>query len=223
MSPESTTEYYSYIIHNYVNKYGDSSYPEIVIHSVSFQRYINWVNTGNRKAIEEALFSAAQSLKKADADFLILATNTMHLFVDKIKKNCDLPLLEITEVVKQRILDKKYEKVGVIGTKTCLEKGLYQSSLNDSGIDVIIPSKNERLFINSVIFNELTRGIFLADSKRKFVDIIKSLQDKGARAVILGCTEIPLLVDNHDVDIDLIDTTRLHAQKALEYSLNDNQ
>jgi aspartate racemase len=223
MSPESTIEYYRYIIHHYVKNHGDSSYPKIIIHSVSFQKYINWMNTDNTEAIKEGLFSAAQSLSRAGADFLIIATNTMHLFAEKIRKKCNLPLLEITEVVKEHIMEKEYEKVGVIGTKTCLDKGLYQNSLNDSGIDVIVPPKSEISLINNVIFNELTFGKFLPESKSRFLDIIKSLEQNGARAIIMGCTEIPLLINENDVEINLIDTTRLHALKTLEYALKENK
>ncbi len=223
MSPESTIEYYRYIIHHYVKNHGDSSYQKIIIHSVSFQKYINWMNTDNTEAIKEGLFSAAQSLSRAGADFLIIATNTMHLFAEKIRKKCNLPLLEITEVVKEHIMEKEYEKVGVIGTKTCLDKGLYQNSLNDSGIDVIVPPKSEISLINNVIFNELTFGKFLPESKSRFLDIIKSLEQNGARAIIMGCTEIPLLINENDVEINLIDTTRLHALKTLEYALKENK
>lgn len=223
MSPESTVEYYQYIIHQFVKNYGDSSYPKIIIHSVSFQKYINWMNTDNTEAIKEDLFQAAQSLSRAGADFLIIATNTMHLFAEKIRKKCNLLLLEITEVVKEHIMEKEYEKVGVIGTKTCLDKGLYQNSLNDSGIDVIVPSKSEISLINNVIFNELTFGKFLPESKSRFLDIIKSLEQNGARAIIMGCTEIPLLINENDVKVNLIDTTRLHALKTLEYALKENK
>ncbi|MFO7881467.1 MAG: amino acid racemase [Kosmotogaceae bacterium] len=221
MSPESTIEYYRYIVHRYVSNYGDSSYPKIIIHSVSFQQFINWMNTNNTEAIEESLLIAAQSLESAGADFLIVATNTMHLYVDRIREECNLYFLEITEVVKQLILNKNYKKVGVIGTKTCMEKGLYQKALEESGIEVIVPSEKERSFINSVIFNELTKGIFLPKRKKQFENIINSLKERGARAVIMGCTEIPLLMRDHNMDIDLIDTTSLHAQKALEYAIKE--
>lgn len=221
MSPESTIEYYKYIVHSYVNKYGDSSYPKIIIHSVSFQKYINWMKKNKTEPIKEGLFEAAQSLERAGANFLILATNTMHLYTDKIKSRCNLYLFEITEVVKQLITEKKYKKVGLIGTKSCMEKGLYQKVLEKSGIAVMIPEEKDRLFIHETIFDEFTKGIFLPERKKQFEIIINSLKERGANAVIMGCTEIPLLLDNHNIDIELIDTTRLHAQKALEYALSD--
>jgi aspartate racemase len=220
MSPESTIEYYQYITRTYTERYGDYGYPEILIYSVSFQPYVDWPADGRWDRVAEGLSAAAQRLEAAGADCVILATNTMHIVVDEVQAAVSVPVLSLLDAVGDAIRSQGFRVTGLLGTRFTMEKVFYADALAEKGIRVLVPEADERRFVDDVIYHELVAGQVREASRRRFVEIIERLSARGAQGVILGCTEIPLLVREQDVDVPLFDTTLIHAEAALAYALD---
>ena len=218
MSPESTVEYYQYITRTYTERFGDYGYPEIIIYSVSFQPYVDWPNSERWDLVAQGLSEAARKLEDAGADFIIIATNTMHLVFDEVQANVNIPMLSLLDAVGEAILAQGIKKVGLLGTKFTMEKTFYQEALTRKGITVLVPDAEDREYVNNVIYEELVAGQIHDESRAEFVAIIDHLAALGAGGVILGCTEIPLLIGEEDVRLPLFDTTAIHAEAALNYA-----
>lgn len=221
MSPESTIEYYRYLIHTYTARFSDHSYPEILIYSVSFQPYIDWPAQDRWDLVADGLGAAAQALELAGAGVILIATNTMHLVFDQVQARVSVPLINLLDTVAAAIRAQGLERVALLGTRFTMEKPLYPQALARHGIAVRVPEAADRALVNRVIYDELVAGIVRAESRAAFVRIIADLAAQGAQGVILGCTEIPLLVRPEDVALPLFDTTRLHAEAALQAALCD--
>jgi aspartate racemase len=219
MSPESTVEYYQHITRAYTRRFGDYGYPEIIIYSVSFQLYVDWPGQDRWDLVAQGLSQAAQRLEAAGADFIVIATNTMHLVLDQVQARVHIPVLSLLDVVAEAILARGMKTVGLLGTKFTMGKNLYQDALAYKGITVLVPDADDREIVNRVIYDELVAGQIRAESRARYVDIIKKLAARGAQGVILGCTEIPLLVSEADAGLPLFDTTLLHAEAALNYAI----
>ncbi len=219
MSPESTIEYYQYITRTYTERFGDYGYPEVLIYSVSFQPYVDWPNQGRWDLIGKGLAEAAQKLEAAGADFAVIATNTMHIVLDDVKAAINIPVLSLLDAVADAIIARGLKTVGLLGTRFTMEHELYPTSLKARGIDVLVPDADEREIVNTVIYNELVKGIIRDESRAEYVKVIETLVRQGAEGVILGCTEIPLLVGEDDVSIPLLDTTTIHAEAALNLAI----
>jgi len=220
MSPESTVEYYQYITRTYTQRFGDYGYPEIIIYSVSFQPYVDWPNGERWDLVAQGLSQAAQRLQAAGADFIVIATNTMHLVLDQVQASVHIPILSLLDVVAEASLAKGIKTVGLLGTRFTMERNLYQEALARRGMTVLIPDAEDREVVNRVIYDELVAGQIRAESRARYVEIIKKLAARGAQGVILGCTEIPLLVSEADAGLPLFNTTSLHAEAALNYAVS---
>ncbi|MBW2638193.1 MAG: amino acid racemase, partial [Deltaproteobacteria bacterium] len=152
--------------------------------------------------------------------FLLICTNTMHKLAEKVETKAGLPLLHIADAAAGAIKSEGLEKVGLLGTKFTMEEAFYRERLEDKfRIKVLIPEEEDREFVNSVIFNELCLGIIKDDSREKFREIIGNLVSKGAEGIVLGCTEIPLLIGQEDAEVPVFDTTKIHALSAVEFAL----
>jgi aspartate racemase len=219
MSPESTVEYYQYITHTYTERYGDYGYPEVLIYSVSFQPYVDWPTAGRWDRVAGGLSDAARRLEAAGADFIVIATNTMHIVVDEVQAAVSVPVLSLLDAVGDAIRAQGLQVAGLLGTRFTMEERFYADALAEKGIRVLIPEADERKFVDDVIYHELVVGQVREASRRRFAEIIGALAARGAQGVILGCTEIPLLVRERDVDVPLFDTTTIHAEAALDYAL----
>jgi aspartate racemase len=219
MSPESTVAYYEYITRTYTERFGDHSYPQIIIYSVSFQPYIDWPNAGRWDLVAQGLSQAARRLVIAGADFIIIATNTMHLVFDQVQASVDVPMLSLLDAVADAIHAQNLDTVGLLGTRFTMANGFYQDALGHHNINVLVPDADDQTYVNRVIYEELVAGQIRATSRQDYVDIIRRLEAQGAQGVILGCTEIPLLVSEADTDLPLFDTTAIHAEVALQYAL----
>ncbi len=222
MSPESTVEYYQYITRTYSQHFGDYNYPETIIYSVRFQPYVDWPAQERWDLVAQGLGTAARCLEAAGADFIVIATNTMHLVLEQIQTYVDIPILSLLDVVADAIQKQGLHKVGLLGTKFTMEKSLYDGALARRGISVLIPAAAERQYINGVIYQELVAGTIRQESRDGFVNVIQNLAQQGAEGIILGCTEIPLLVTQADVALPLFDSTRIHAEASLNYALQDS-
>lgn len=219
MSPESTVEYYQYITRAYTERFGDYGYPEIIIYSVSFQPYVDWPGQDRWDLVAQGLSEAAQKLEAAGADFIVIATNTMHLVFDQVQASVGVPMLSLLDAVGEAILARGMKKVGLLSTQFTMEKTFYQEALARKGITVLVPDAEDRQYVNAVIYNELVAKQIRGESRAGFVAIIDRLAARGAEGVILGCTEVPLLVSERDTNIPLFDTTAIHAEAVLRYAV----
>jgi aspartate racemase len=218
MSPESTVAYYEYITRTYTERFGDYGYPEILIYSVSFQEYVDWPNLDRWDLVAKGLSQAGQKLIAAGADLILIATNTMHLVFDEVQARVEVPMLSLLDATAEAIMARGFHTVGLLGTRFTMEKGFYQDALARQGISTLVPTADDREYVHRVIYEELVAGQIHDESRAGYVAIIRKLVERGAEGVILGCTEIPLLVNEASAGIPLFDTTQIHAEAALNYA-----
>ena len=219
MSWESTVTYYKIINETVKEKLGGLHSAKCILYSVDFQEIEECQANGNWEKSGEILGEAAYNLEKAGADFIVICTNIMHKVVNQIKEKISIPILHIAEMTAKKILEKGLKNIALLGTKYTMEQDFYKSKLIEKGINVIIPDKNDIEIINEVIYDELCLGTINSDSKKKFLEIVDKLRSKGAEGIILGCTEIGLLIKNEDTDVPLFDTAIIHAEQAAIYSI----
>ena len=223
MSWESTVTYYKIINETVKEKLGGLHSAKCILYSVDFQEIEECQANGNWGKSGEILGEAAYNLEKAGADFIVICTNTMHKVVNQIKEKISIPILHIAEMTAEKILEKGLKNIALLGTKYTMEQDFYKSKLIEKGINVIIPDKNDIEIINKVIYDELCLGIINSNSKKKFLEIVDKLRNKEAEGIILGCTEIGLLIKNEDTDVPLFDTAIIHAEQAAIYSIKDSR
>ena len=219
MSWESTVTYYKIINETVKERLGGLHSAKCILYSVDFQEIEECQANGNWEKSGEILGEAANNLEKAGADFIVICTNTMHKVVNQIKEKISIPILHIAEMTAEKILEKGLKNIVLLGTKYTMEQDFYKSKLIEKGINVIIPDKNDIEIINKVIYDELCLGTINSDSKKKFLEIVDKLRNKGVEGIILGCTEIGLLIKNEDTDVPLFDTAIIHAEQAAIYSI----
>lgn len=219
MSWESTVTYYKIINETVKEKLGGLHSAKCILYSIDFQEIEECQANGNWEKSGEILGEAANNLEKAGADFIVICTNTMHKVINQIKEKISIPILHIAEMTAEKILEKGLKNIALLGTKYTMEQDFYKSKLIEKGINVIIPDKNDIEIINKVIYNELCLGTINSNSKKKFLEIVDKLRSKGAEGIILGCTEIGLLIKNEDTDVPLFDTAVIHAEEAAIYSI----
>ena len=219
MSWESTVTYYKIINETVKEKLGGLHSAKCILYSIDFQEIEECQANGNWEKSGEILGEAANNLEKAGADFIVICTNTMHKVVNQIKEKISIPILHIAEMTAEKILEKGLKNIALLGTKYTMEQDFYKSKLIEKEINVIIPDKNDIEIINKVIYDELCLGTINSNSKKKFLEIVDKLRSKGAEGIILGCTEIGLLIKNEDTDVPLFDTAVIHAEEAAIYSI----
>ncbi len=219
LSPESTVSYYLHITRSYVERFGDYGYPEILIYSVNLENYHAWRNSGRWDLIATDLARAANHLQRAGADFGLIATNTMHKVFDAVAAAVDLPLLHIIDATAAKAEQAGLRKLGLLGTSHTMSDGFYHDRIAQHGFEVVVPNPDDQAVVHKIIIDELIRGCFREAAKREYLRIIHQLSQCGAEGIILGCTEIPLLVAQQDCSVPLLDTAVIHAEAALEYAL----
>ena len=219
MSWESTVTYYKIINETVKEKLGGLHSAKCILYSIDFQEIEECQANGNWEKSGEILGEAANNLEKAGADFIVICTNTMHKVINQIKEKISIPILHIAEMTAEKILEKGLKNIALLGTKYTMEQDFYKSKLIEKEINVIIPDKNDIEIINKVIYDELCLGTINSNSKKKFLEIVDKLRSKGAEGIILGCTEIGLLIKNEDTDVPLFDTAVIHAEEAAIYSI----
>lgn len=221
MSWESTVTYYQIINREIKAALGGFHSSKCILYSVDFHEIEECQSIGDWKKSADILTNAALSLENAGADFILICTNTMHKVADEIKKKIHLPLLHIAEVTAEALQRNAITDVALLGTKYTMEQDFYKSKLIEKGINVIVPSQSDREFINHTIYHELCLGIIDRNSEQRLLAICKELNEKGAQGIILGCTEIGLLLHQDDTDIPLFDTTVIHAKRAALLSIEE--
>ncbi len=220
MSWESSLEYYRIINETVKEKLGKLHSAKSLMFSVDFDEIQHLQHIGDWNTLTKIMVDAADRLEKGGADFIVICTNTMHRMVNDIEKNVKIPVIHIADATAKKIKEGKIKKVGLLGTKFTMEQDFYKGRLaTNHGIDVIIPNDDERNTVHSIIYNELCQGQIKQLSKEQYIKIIEKLKSNGAEGVILGCTEIPLLIKQEDVSIPIFDTTKIHAEMAVDYAL----
>ncbi len=221
MSWESTIPYYRIINEEIKNRLGGLHSARIILYSVEFDEIEKCQSNNEWEKSGEILGNAAKGIEAAGADFLLICTNTMHKVVPQIASMIQIPIIHIADAAADVLEKEKIRCVGLLGTKYTMTQDFYTKRLTDRGIDVLIPQEDDIEAVNSVIFNELCRGIIREESRVKFSEIIHKLKENGAEAVILGCTEIGSLISQKDSDLPVFDTTVIHAKKAAELALEE--
>ena len=199
---------------------GKFAHPEVSMHTHSLSRYMDYIEKDDWDGVATLMISSAKKLASAGADFAICPDNTVHRSFEKASNQSPIPLISITETVAKQCQLKGYKKVGVLGTKYTMQGPVYRDVLSKLKIEMIVPDENDQENINSIIFNELVLGKITESSSKIMIEVIQKLKDSDCDAVILGCTEIPLVVNSKNSPLPVIDSTRLLARKALKYSLD---
>jgi aspartate racemase len=220
MSWESTVGYYRAINEGVKNSLGGLHSAKIILHSVDFDPIEKLQHKGDWESTAKILSEAALSVQAAGADFLLICTNTMHKVAPEIEKAIQIPLLHIADATAELLINKGIQTVGLLGTAFTMEHDFYKGRLTEKyGLKVLVPDNEDRNIVHNVIYQELCLGQRIESSKAEYLRIIEHLSKQGAEAVILGCTEIGMLVKQTDTPVKLYDTTAIHAAKAVEYAI----
>ncbi|AEH44268.1 aspartate racemase [Thermodesulfatator indicus DSM 15286] len=220
MSWKSTLEYYRLINEEIKSRLGGFHSAKILLYSFDFSEIEHLQHQGSWQKLGEILKDKAQKLEQAGADFLLIATNTMHKVAPMIEKTISIPLLHIADATADAIKKQGHQRVGLLGTEFTMEEDFYCGRLKKKHqIDVLIPPKEKRRLIHKIIFHELIGGNINEESRQKFIEIIEDLKANGAQGIILGCTEIPLLIKPEHSPLPVYDTTAIHARSAVDMAL----
>jgi len=221
MSWESTLSYYKSINEGVKEKLGGLNSAKICMYSVNFEEIEKLQHSGHWDVTARILSDAAVSVEKGGADFILICTNTMHKVAPEIEANINTPILHIADATAEKLLESGIKKVGLLGTNFTMEQDFYKGRLTEKfGIEVVVPEKHDRLKVHDIIYQELCRGEIKDDSRAVYTQIIDKLRKQGADAVILGCTEIALLVQQQHTGVPLFDTTAIHAEAAVRLATN---
>ena len=222
MSWESSAEYYRIINQHIKHRLGGLHSAQCLLYSVDFAHIEALQKRGAWEEAGSTLSDAAQRLERGGADFVVLCTNTMHKVASAIQTAIGIPLLHIADPTAQAIERQGIRTVGLLGTRFTMEQEFYKGRLTEQyGLNVLVPASDDQAVVHRIIYQELCRGQIVAESRLAYQAIMARLVNDGAEAIILGCTEIGLLVQAHDSDVPLFDTTKLHAQAAAEYAIDN--
>ena len=220
MSWNSSLEYYRLINESVAEKLGGLHSARIVLYSLDFDGIERAQHQGRWDDATNILTEAGRALKQAGADFLVICTNTMHKVADLVAERTGLPLLHIVDVVGSVVTEQGLHKIGLLGTRFVMEEQFYCERLRGkSPAQVIVPGEEDRAIVHRIIYDELCQEEIKDSSRRACIDIINGLMEQGAEGIVLGCTELPLLIRPDDINVPLFDTTRLHAEAAVKMAL----
>ena len=216
--------YYQIINERVKERKGGHHSAKSLMYSVDFQEIKDLQHQGKWAEAAKIMIESAQKLEAGGADVVVICTNTMHKMAPEVMNSVSIPLLHIADATANQIVKDKIKKVGLLGTAFTMEQEFYKGRLVDPfGLEVVVPDEADRAVVHDIIYHELCLGIINEHSKKKYLDIIDRLVRKGAEAVILGCTEITLLISQEDCNIPVYDTTRIHAEAAVDFALGDEE
>ena len=219
ITPQSTIMYYQVLNKLASETFGEKHSARVLMNSVDFGEISTLQNQGKWDVLGAIMADSAKSLEAGGASCILICANTMHLTINEVRQAVNIPVIHIAEATGELVLEKKLKKVALLGTKYTMEKTFYTDVLKNMGIEAIIPEEEDRKVIHDVIYDELSKGILKETSKEAYLTVINKLKEKGAEGIILGCTEIPLLIQQEDVSIPVFDTTTIHATKAFKLSV----
>jgi len=219
----SSVEYYK-IINEYISeKMGRHHSAKIIMYSVDFEEVMSFQYRQKWGETTRIMIDAAQRIERGGADFILICSNTLHKIADEVSMDIHIPLLHIADATAEEIKSKRLKKVGLLGTKYTMAQDFYRGRLQTKyGLDVIIPEESDMKIVDKIIFDELVLGEIKESSHQKFKAIIDKFVDEGSEGVILGCTELPLIIKQKDSSVPLFDTTRIHALAAAKLALSED-
>lgn len=217
ITPMSTILYYQILNDLSAEKYTEKSSCKVVINSFNFAEISEHQSNSRWDLLDEMMADSGKALQAAGADCILICANTMHLCIEAVRNVVNIPVIHIAEATAEQINAKGLKKVALLGTKYTMEKTFYTDILTREGIETIIPNEEDRDLIHHVIYTELAKGELNPDSKKKYMEIIEKLIGEGAEGIILGCTEIPLLIKQSDVSVPVFDTTEIHAEAGFHF------
>ena len=215
----STVEYYKLINQGVNDKLGGLEFPQCIIYSFNYAEIKKYNNTDDWEMTFQLVVKACNGLKACGITGIVLCANTMHRIAGRLEEETGLPVIHIATATAAEIEKEGLKKVGLLGTKFTMELDFFKSKLLDKGIEVIIPNEDNRAFLHHTIYDELGKGIFSEQTKRRYLSIISGLMNDGAEGIVLGCTELPLIIQPSDVSVPIFDTTLLHSKAAIEFLL----
>lgn len=221
MSWESTAVYYQKLNRAISQQLGELHSAKVVMWSVDFQEIESLQQAGDWQRAGEILIQCAKKLEMAGSDAILICTNTMHIVAEQIQNQIGVPLLHIADSTAQAIQKAEIKKVGLLGTAFTMEMSFYKGRLQDKfGLEVVVPEAPQRQQVHDIIYQELCLGQVTAASKQVYLDVVEQLENEGAEAIIMGCTEIGLLLSQQDTELPLIDTVEQHIQSAVSFALS---
>ena len=215
----STAQYYRLINEETNNRLGGLNSAKIILYSFNYAEIDKLNRADDNAGVYNLVLDAARKLSIASVDCLMLCANTLHQYVDDLQKEIDLPIVHIADAAAAEIKKHNLNKIGLLGTRATMEMGFYTKKLSNAGIESLVPGKPEREFIHNTIMGELLKENFRKETKEKFLIIINELEQRGARGIVLGCTEIPLIIKQEDTHLPVFNTLELHAKAAVEFAL----
>ena len=216
----SSLDYYRLINEMVNEKLGGSEAAKVILYSLNFGEIKKLTEAGDWNSIQYILISAAQKLEQAGADCILIGANTMHKLAAEVQAAINIPLIHVAEETAKVVSNKQLKMVALLGTKYTMQLDFYKDKLSADGIDTIIPREEDIHYINNAIYSEMSKSLFLPETKTRFISIINELIHQGAEGIILGCTEIPLLIKQEDCPIPVFDTTNIHVRAAVEFALH---
>ena len=222
LGPESTVYYYKEIIAAFNAKYVEMAYPEIIIYSANLNELMKFVETKNWSRLSEWLLKKISSIHRAGAEFAVIASNTPHIVFDEIKSKSPISLLSIIEETCNKAQEMDLKNIGLMGTKLTMEADFYKKPFISKGISVAVPSEEEQQLIHHKLFSEIELGIFKDSTREKLLAIAKRMVDEeGIDSLILGCTELPLILTESKYGIPFLNTTAIHCESIIKHCLQD--
>lgn len=217
----STLEYYRYINEIANKELGGNETVEVIMYSVNFGEIKKHTEADDWNKLAEIMIEKARLIESDGAGCLLITANTMHKIADEVQAAINIPVIHIAEAVAQEVLQDKLKTVGLLGTRYTMQLGFYTEKLSSYNIKTIIPEQEEIEFVNRTIYNEFSKNIFLTETKTRYLDIINKLQLKGAEGIILGCTEIPLLISQSECELPLFNTAKIHSQAGVDFVIKN--
>jgi len=215
----STMDYYSLINRKTNELLGGLNSAKILLYSVNFEEFRPPVDPKDWDELTKKFTAIAKKLEGNGVDAIVFCANTPHMIANKVQDNIDIPLIHIAQAAAEEIASKHIKKVALLGTRITMEQPFFKDKLRKNGIEPLVPEAADRQFIHDAVFNEMGKGIFSAETKRRFVEIINGLIDQGVEGVVLGCTEFPHLIKKEDCSVPLFDTTVMHAEAAVRFAI----
>ncbi|KPK89945.1 aspartate racemase [bacterium SM23_31] len=220
LGPESTVYYYNEIISAFNTRYADLAYPEIIVYSADMNEFMKFVEARNWRELSQWLLEKISAVHRAGAEFAAIASNTPHIVFDEIKPKSPIPLLSIVEATCTRAAEMGLKNAGLMGTKLTMEADFYKKPFISKGISVVVPSEADQLFIHNKLFSEIELGIIKETTREELLAIAKKMVDnEGIDSLILGCTELPLILTENRFGIPFLNTTSIHCESILNYSI----
>ena len=217
----STVDYYRLINQMVNQRLGGLNSARMLLYSVNFEEFRPPDTVEGWENVTQRIIAIARTLEQGGAEGLVLCANTLHKIADPVQEKIGIPIIHIAKATAAEIGRAKLHKVALLGTKFTMQEPFYHDKLRAQGIETLIPEQNDRLYIHDAILDEMALEIFKPETKQRFLAIITQLQQRGAQAIVLGCTEIPILIKTTDTTAPLFDTTHIHAQAAVDFTLSD--